>query len=88
MGSAGRGGFVEAPPADPGSSMWAWGADQHARFWSRRQLHETLVHRCDLELAQSGRPSVPAHLAADTIDEFLDNLAAFAEGVLRPVAGL
>jgi uncharacterized protein (TIGR03083 family) len=72
--------------ANPGASMWAWGADQHARFWSRRQLHETLVHRCDLELAQGDRPSVPAHLAADTIDEFLDNLAAaeyFSPNVAR-----
>ena len=60
---------------DPAASMWAWGADQHARFWSRRQLHETLVHRFDLELAEGRSPSAPAHLAADTIDEFLANLA-------------
>ena len=37
--------------ADPDEEMWAWGADQHVRFWSRRQLHETFVHRLDLELA-------------------------------------
>jgi len=64
--------------ADPAASMWAWGADQHVRFWSRRQLHETLVHRFDLELAEGRSPSAPAHLAADTIDEFLSNLAAAA----------
>ncbi|MGD0945609.1 MAG: maleylpyruvate isomerase family mycothiol-dependent enzyme [Acidimicrobiales bacterium] len=61
--------------ADPAASMWAWGSDQHVRFWSRRQLHETLVHRFDLELAGGGSPAAPAHLAADTIDEFLGNLA-------------
>ncbi len=61
---------------NPATSMWAWGSDQHVRFWSRRQLHETLVHRFDLELSRGERPSAPAHLAADTIDEFLDNLAA------------
>ena len=61
---------------DPAASMWAWGADQHVRFWSRRQLHETLVHRFDLELAEGRSPSAPAHLAADTIDEFLANLAS------------
>ena len=43
--------------SDPADSMWAWGSDQHVRFWSRRQLHETLVHRFDLELAEGGRPS-------------------------------
>src|SRR5438477_417709 len=30
---------------DPDLPMWAWGADQHARFWARRMLFETLVHR-------------------------------------------
>ena len=37
--------------SNPDAPMWAWGADQHVRFWSRRQLHETMVHRLDLELA-------------------------------------
>jgi uncharacterized protein (TIGR03083 family) len=72
--------------ADPVASMWAWGSDQHVRFWSRRQLHETLVHRFDLELSEGERPAAPAHLAADTIDEFLDNLAAaeyFSPAVAR-----
>ncbi len=62
--------------ADPSAPMWAWGADQHVRFWSRRQLHETLVHRFDLELAEGHSPSASADLVADTIDEFLDNLAS------------
>ncbi len=62
--------------SDPAASMWAWGSDQHVRFWSRRQLHETLVHRFDLDLAEGGNASAPAPLAADIIDEFLANLAA------------
>ena len=62
--------------ADPAAPMWAWGPDQHVRFWSRRQLHETLVHRFDLELANGNPPSSPPSVAADTIDEFLGNLAA------------
>lgn len=69
---------------DPAEEMWAWGPDQHARFWSRRQLHETLVHRVDLELA-GGRPSViDAEVAIDGVDELLGNLAsaaAFSPGV-------
>jgi hypothetical protein len=56
--------------------MWAWGADQHVRFWSRRQLHETLIHRVDLQLAVHREPFVGDRIAADAIDEFLVNLPA------------
>src|SRR5579863_4338239 len=51
--------------ADPDDAMWAWGPDQHVRFWSRRQLHETLVHRTDLELAAHLDPSVEPVIAID-----------------------
>jgi uncharacterized protein (TIGR03083 family) len=60
--------------ANPDEEMWAWGFDQHVRFWSRRQVHETLVHRIDLELAGHIEPTVEASLASDAIDEFLRNL--------------
>ncbi|MGW6685442.1 maleylpyruvate isomerase family mycothiol-dependent enzyme, partial [Streptomyces sp. NPDC054961] len=36
---------------DLDAPMWAWGVDQHARFWVRRMLFETLVHRVDAQLA-------------------------------------
>jgi uncharacterized protein (TIGR03083 family) len=61
---------------DPDAAMWAWGVDQHLRWWSRRQLHETLVHRVDLEIAVGGTPAAEPHIAADAIDEFLVNLDA------------
>ena len=64
--------------ADPEDPMWSWGADQHVRFWSRRQLHETLIHRSDLELAAGLSPNFDAAVAADAIDEFLENLACAA----------
>ncbi|PBC71509.1 uncharacterized protein (TIGR03083 family) [Streptomyces sp. TLI_235] len=54
--------------------MWAWGADQHARFWARRMLFETLVHRVDAELALGVRPEIDRALAVDGVDEFLVNL--------------
>lgn len=60
--------------ADPDAPMWSWGADQHVRFWSRRMLHETVVHRCDAALACGLDPVVPAPVAADGIDELLANL--------------
>jgi len=59
---------------DPGATMWAWGDDQHLKFWSRRQLHETLVHRMDLELSKGATPECAPEIAADAIDEFLVNL--------------
>jgi uncharacterized protein (TIGR03083 family) len=77
---------------DPNLEMWAWGADQHVRFWSRRQLHETLVHRIDLELANGLQPHTDDEVAADAIDEFLVNLPAAARfspriAELRGLAG-
>ncbi|MEV5239434.1 maleylpyruvate isomerase family mycothiol-dependent enzyme [Streptomyces cinnamoneus] len=64
---------------DPDAPMWAWGADQHARFWVRRMLFETLVHRADAEFAAGLRPVIDRDLATDGVDEFLVNLpfAAF-----------
>jgi len=50
------------------------GRDQHVRFWSRRQLHETLVHRMDLEFAAEVIPQAEPAIAIDAIDEFLSNI--------------
>jgi uncharacterized protein (TIGR03083 family) len=65
--------------ANPDDQMWAWGLDQHVRFWSRRQLHETLVHRMDLELAANIEPRAEPAIAADAIDEYLSNLTKVAK---------
>ncbi|MFH8935368.1 maleylpyruvate isomerase family mycothiol-dependent enzyme [Streptomyces griseosporeus] len=59
---------------DPDLPMWAWGVDQHARFWARRMLFETLLHRADAELALGLTPAIDRSLAVDGIDEFLVNL--------------
>lgn len=59
---------------DPQAAMWTWGEDGHARFWARRMLFETLVHRVDAERAVGREPDVDAALAADGVDEFLVNL--------------
>ncbi|MCX5206160.1 maleylpyruvate isomerase family mycothiol-dependent enzyme [Streptomyces sp. NBC_00237] len=71
---------------DPDAPMWAWGADGHARFWIRRMLFETLVHRTDAELALGKRPVIDPALATDGVDEFLVNLpfaASFAPGTTQ-----
>ncbi len=60
--------------AGPDEPVWSFGADQHARFWSRRQLHETVVHRADALLALGQPVEIANDVAADGIDELLDNL--------------
>ncbi|GAA0674126.1 maleylpyruvate isomerase family mycothiol-dependent enzyme [Kitasatospora atroaurantiaca] len=59
---------------DPDTPMWVWGADPHARFWARRMLFETLIHRVDAELALGIRPEIDRAVAVDGVDEFLVNL--------------
>ncbi|GGW74480.1 maleylpyruvate isomerase family mycothiol-dependent enzyme [Streptomyces xantholiticus] len=72
---------------DPNLPMWAWGVDQHARFWARRMLFETLLHRADAELALGSRPTIDRLVAVDGIDEFLVNLP-FATSFAPKVANL
>lgn len=60
--------------AKPDEQVWAWGEDQHQRFWPRRMLHETLIHRVDVELALGLEPSIASNVAVDAMDEFLANL--------------
>lgn len=53
------------PNFNPGSSKTvAW--------WSRRQMHETTVHRWDVERALGVTTPVGRAVAADGIDEYLD----------------
>ena len=59
---------------DPDAPMWAWGSDRYVRFWSRRMLHETAVHRADAEFTAGLKPKIAREVAVDGIDEFLDNL--------------
>jgi uncharacterized protein (TIGR03083 family) len=68
--------------SDPDAAMWAWGADKHARFWPRRMLHETTVHRADAELALGREPAIEPAVAIDGVDELLDNLPH--AGYFRP----
>ncbi|MFL6117238.1 MAG: maleylpyruvate isomerase family mycothiol-dependent enzyme [Catenulispora sp.] len=69
--------------------VWSWGPDQHARFWVRRMLHETAVHRGDLEIALGRSPEYGPALAVDGVDEFLTVLpsAAGFEPRIRALTG-
>lgn len=48
------------------------GSVKTVRWWLRRQLHETMVHRWDIERALGCTTPVDPAVAADGIDEFLD----------------
>ncbi|MFF5703711.1 maleylpyruvate isomerase family mycothiol-dependent enzyme [Streptomyces sp. NPDC012794] len=86
-----RAGAAEAAEVFAGtdldSPMWVWGADGHARFWARRMLFETLVHRVDAERALGLGSFIDPALARDGVDEFLTNLP-FAAPFAPNVAGL
>jgi len=64
--------------ADPAASLWVWGADPHVRWWSRRMLHETTIHRVDAELTLGHAPGIAADVAIDGVAEFFDNLSSAA----------
>jgi uncharacterized protein (TIGR03083 family) len=65
--------MAAAPGSDP---MWSWGTDQHVAFWSRRMVFETAIHGLDVALSLGRDFAVSAEVAADGIDELLDNLPA------------
>lgn len=48
------------------------GSPNVVRFWLRRQLNETSLHRFDVEFALEALRPIVAEVAADGIDEYLD----------------
>ncbi|MBM9466676.1 maleylpyruvate isomerase family mycothiol-dependent enzyme [Nakamurella leprariae] len=58
-------------------------------FWARRQTHETVVHRVDLQAARAERPltdaeaQIPDDLALDGVDELLSLFATSPRAGLR-----
>jgi uncharacterized protein (TIGR03083 family) len=60
--------------AGPDLHVWTWGVEQTSGWWARRVLHETTMHRADAEIASHVEPTIDPVVAADGIDEFLDNL--------------
>ncbi|MEI7032314.1 maleylpyruvate isomerase family mycothiol-dependent enzyme [Streptomyces pratensis] len=66
-------------------SCWAFlPAPSPLAFWSRRQLHETTVHRVDAESALGGPLTpLPADQAVDSIDELLTGFHARPKSKVR-----
>jgi uncharacterized protein (TIGR03083 family) len=63
--------LVDALSVDVARSCWTLAQPHTVGFWRRRQLHETVLHRWDLQTAL-GQPSrIDAEVALDGIDEVL-----------------
>ncbi|MFF8831560.1 maleylpyruvate isomerase family mycothiol-dependent enzyme [Streptomyces sp. NPDC015131] len=72
--------------ADPDAALWSPGADPHVRAFPRRLAFESAVHLADAELALGAEPRIEPGLAADGVEEFLENLPYYgrlAEAVSR-----
>ena len=59
--------------AGPDAPVWSWAASTGSRWWARRMLHETAVHRADAELSLGIEPDFSPAAAADGVDELLTN---------------
>lgn len=58
--------------ATPDVTCWTFApAPSAVAFWTRRQAHETAIHRLDVEQAAGVATPTPARAAADGIDEWL-----------------
>jgi uncharacterized protein (TIGR03083 family) len=70
---AGHAALVETlTTADPGLICATFmDAPSSLAFWSRRQAHETAIHRADAESASGARPDYEPIFAADGIDELI-----------------
>lgn len=60
------------PLADDAPAWNPFGTPQVTAFWPRRQAHETMVHRWDVEAAVGDTTPLPPELASDGIDELFE----------------
>lgn len=77
--AAGGGPLLAELSGDPDTELWSFAGGGSILWWTRRQLHETAVHRADAELALGVDPTIDAAVAVDGVEELL--------GVLLPVTG-
>lgn len=70
--------------ADPALECWTFlRAPSPLAMWSRRQTHETAIHRVDAERAAGTSPSFQPPFAADGVDELLSCFITRPGGRLR-----
>jgi uncharacterized protein (TIGR03083 family) len=73
--------------AGPDTPVWSWSRHHGAGMWIRRMVHETVVHRADVDLGVGRRYEVDADLAVDGITELLELLPEPSLIEYRPVLG-
>ncbi|MEV6568715.1 maleylpyruvate isomerase family mycothiol-dependent enzyme [Streptomyces kronopolitis] len=57
--------------AGPDTEVWSWAPARTTGFWARRMTHETVIHRADAALTAGAPFEVPAPVAADCLEEWL-----------------
>ena len=65
--------------ADPAERVWTWAPRQDVAFVLRRQAMEAVVHTADVEQVLGDERPIPADVALDGIDEWLE---VFVPGAL------
>lgn len=68
--AAGAGPLLAELSGDPDAPVWGFGGN-HRRWWARRMLHETSMHRADAELTLGLEPVRDPDVCVDGVDEFL-----------------
>lgn len=63
---------IRATPSTSPCPNFNPGSPATASFWQRRQLHETTIHRWDIEHALGLDSTIDPSVATDGIDEYLD----------------
>jgi uncharacterized protein (TIGR03083 family) len=58
--------------ADPAERVWTWAPRRDVAFVLRRQVQEAVVHTADVEQALGEVRPIPAAVAVDGIDEWLE----------------
>lgn len=72
--------LAELGSHDPDQPTWTWGSDKHARFAYRRVAQELSIHRWDFENAVGTPLPIDPALAADGVDELLQEFIGEWEG--------
>lgn len=72
----------------PAGRVWTWYTpDQTVGFWVRRTMHETVIHRADVESAAGPPAAVGDAVALDGIDELLECFLCFHAEAYATAAG-
>jgi uncharacterized protein (TIGR03083 family) len=58
--------------AEPAERVWTWGPRQDVAFVLRRQVQEAVVHTADVEQVLGDVRPIPADVALDGLDEWLE----------------